>query len=152
VQERALQHLFGKETASHTDQYELEVKTAARRILSLLLSLKVGMRDILQCALDTIDSCHTVYAQYGPRYQPSGAIRLEQEFPAIRFRVAKPTGDDPVLEARALTAQRVAIEINDRLLALQEAGVASSTGESAAHHLVCCEPHYWRMASAFVGR
>ena len=55
-----------------------------------------------------------------------------QEFPAIRFRAAKPTGDDPVLEARALAAQRVAVEINDRLLALQKAGIASTAGEAAA--------------------
>lgn len=52
-----------------------------------------------------------------------------QEFPAIRFRAAKPSGDDPVLEARALAAQRVAIDIHDRLLALQKAGIVSHTGE-----------------------
>lgn len=46
VQERALQHLFGRETAGHTDQYKLEVHTAARRVVSLLLSLKVAMRDM----------------------------------------------------------------------------------------------------------
>lgn len=37
-----------------------------------------------------------------------------------------------MLEARALAAQRVAVEINDRLLALQKAGIASSTGEAVA--------------------
>jgi hypothetical protein len=42
MQHSALQHLFGKETAGHADQYQLEVHTAARRVLSLLLSLKVG--------------------------------------------------------------------------------------------------------------
>lgn len=46
VQERALQHLFGRETAGHTDQYQLEVHTAARRVVSLLLSLKVATRDM----------------------------------------------------------------------------------------------------------
>ena len=56
-----------------------------------------------------------------------------QEFPAIRFRAAKPTGDDPVLEARALVAQRVAIEIHDRLIALQKAGVVSDAGDAPAH-------------------
>ena len=55
-----------------------------------------------------------------------------QEFPAIRFRAAKPTGDDPVLEARALVAQRVAMEIHDRLIALQKAGVTSSEGDASA--------------------
>jgi hypothetical protein len=55
-----------------------------------------------------------------------------QEFPAIRFRAAKPTGDDMALEARALVAQRVAIEIHDRLIALQKAGVASNEGNEPA--------------------
>ena len=60
-------------------------------------------------------------------------MQAVQEFPAIRFRAAKPTGDDPVLEARALVAQRVAIEIHDRLIALQKAGVVSDAGDASAH-------------------
>jgi hypothetical protein len=58
-----------------------------------------------------------------------------QEFPAIRFRAAKPTGDDPALEARALVAQRVAIEIHDRLIALQKAGVVSDTCDASSGRL-----------------
>lgn len=42
AQEQALQHLFGDDTAGHTDNYQLEVHTAARRVVSLLLSLRVG--------------------------------------------------------------------------------------------------------------
>lgn len=42
MQPSALQLLFGKETAGHADQYQLEVHTAARRVVSLLLSLKVA--------------------------------------------------------------------------------------------------------------
>jgi syntaxin-binding protein 1 len=55
-----------------------------------------------------------------------------QEFPAIRFRAAKPNGDDLALAARALAAQRVAIEIHDRLIVLQKGGVASNAGDAAA--------------------
>lgn len=41
TQERALQHLFGDDTAGHSDSYQMEVHTAARRVVSLLVSLKV---------------------------------------------------------------------------------------------------------------
>lgn len=71
---------------------------------------------------------------------------MSQEFPAIRFRAAKPSGDDPVLEARALVAQRVAIHIHDRLLALQNAGLVPHTGERM---LLPSNPAVW-LSHAFV--
>eukprot|EP00884_Botryococcus_braunii_P006265 jgi/Botrbrau1/1563/Bobra.0107s0050.1 len=48
-----------------------------------------------------------------------------KEFPAIRFRAAKPPGDDAGagLESRQLVSQRIAVEVNDRLMPLQRAGV-----------------------------
>lgn len=50
-----------------------------------------------------------------------------QEFPAIRFRAAKPpdmdADDSPVLEARALVPQRVAVELDQQLQGLQAAGL-----------------------------
>ncbi|KAK2079353.1 hypothetical protein QBZ16_003044 [Prototheca wickerhamii] len=47
------------------------------------------------------------------------------EMPAIRFRAGLPPGDDfpPGLEIRLLVAQRVALELQERLAALQRAGV-----------------------------
>lgn len=53
-----------------------------------------------------------------------------QEFPTIRFRVAKPGEDASTgLEARSLVAQRVAVDLNERLSIMQRAGQlpASST-------------------------
>lgn len=46
-----------------------------------------------------------------------------QEFPTIRFRAAKP-GEDASsgIEARSLVAQRVAVDLNERLSAMQRAG------------------------------
>ena len=46
-----------------------------------------------------------------------------QEFPNIRFRAAKP-GEDASsgLEARSLVAQRVAVDLNERLSLLQRNG------------------------------
>ena len=53
-----------------------------------------------------------------------------QEFPNIRFRAAKP-GEDASsgLEARSLVAQRVAVDLNERLSVMQRSGQlpASST-------------------------
>lgn len=53
-----------------------------------------------------------------------------QEFPNIRFRAAKP-GEDASsgLEARSLVAQRVAVDLNERLSLMQRNGQlpASST-------------------------
>lgn len=48
-----------------------------------------------------------------------------KEMPAIRFRAAIPPGDDfpPGLEIRLLVAQRVALELHERLLILQHAGL-----------------------------
>lgn len=47
--------------------------------------------------------------------------------PAIRFRAAKPpdmdADDSPVLEARALVPQRVAVELDAQLAGLQSAGL-----------------------------
>ena len=46
-----------------------------------------------------------------------------QEFPNIRFRAAKP-GEDASsgLEARSLVAQRVAVDLNERLSLMQRSG------------------------------
>jgi hypothetical protein len=50
-----------------------------------------------------------------------------QEMPAIRFRAAKPpdmdADDSPVLEARALVPQRLAIELDAQLQGMQAAGL-----------------------------
>ena len=55
-----------------------------------------------------------------------GLIRppCAQEFPAIRFRAAAPPGEEfpPGLESRLLVAQRIAVELHERLLAVQRAG------------------------------
>ncbi len=52
---------------------------------------------------------------------------LLQEMPAIRFRAAKPPDmdedDSPVLEARALVPQRVAIELDAHLQGMQSSGL-----------------------------
>jgi hypothetical protein len=52
---------------------------------------------------------------------------LLQEMPAIRFRAAKPpdmdADDSPVLEARALVPQRLAIELDAQLQGMQAAGL-----------------------------
>ncbi|GAB4816148.1 hypothetical protein N2152v2_003194 [Parachlorella kessleri] len=47
-----------------------------------------------------------------------------KEFPAIRFRAAAPPGEEfpPGLESRLLVAQRIAVELHERLLAVQRAG------------------------------
>lgn len=48
-----------------------------------------------------------------------------REMPAIRFRAGLPPGDDfpPGLEIRLLVAQRIALELRERLAALQRSGV-----------------------------
>ena len=55
------------------------------------------------------------------------AAIAQQEMPAIRFRAAKPPDmeaeDDPVLEARALVAQRVAVALDTQLQGMQGAGL-----------------------------
>ena len=45
--------------------------------------------------------------------------------PSIRFRASKPIGDDAGsgLETQALVSQRVALELNDRLLGFQRDGI-----------------------------
>ncbi|KAI3423806.1 hypothetical protein D9Q98_009643 [Chlorella vulgaris] len=47
-----------------------------------------------------------------------------REMPAIRFRAATPPGEEfpPGLESRLLVAQRIAVELHERLAALQRAG------------------------------
>ena len=57
--------------------------------------------------------------------------QLLQEVPSIRFRAAKPNEHDPVLEARTLVAQRIAVDVHDRVLQLQKRGVLPSTGVAA---------------------
>ena len=48
-----------------------------------------------------------------------------REMPAIRFRAAAPPGEEfpPGLESRLLVAQRVAVELHERLAALQRSGL-----------------------------
>ena len=51
-----------------------------------------------------------------------------QEFPTIRFRAAKPGEDASTgLEARSLVAQRVAVDLNERLSLMQRAGLLPAT-------------------------
>lgn len=52
---------------------------------------------------------------------------LLQEFPAIRFRAAAPPGEEfpPGLESRLLVAQRIAVELHEKLLSAQRSGVTS---------------------------
>ena len=47
-----------------------------------------------------------------------------REMPAIRFRAAAPPGEEfpPGLESRLLVAQRLAVELHERLVALQRSG------------------------------
>lgn len=47
-----------------------------------------------------------------------------KEMPAIRFRAAAPPGEEfpPGLESRLLVAQRIAVELNERLVGLQRTG------------------------------
>lgn len=47
-----------------------------------------------------------------------------REMPAIRFRAAAPPGEEfpPGLESRLLVAQRIAVELHERLAALQRSG------------------------------
>lgn len=44
-----------------------------------------------------------------------------QEFPSIRFRAAKP-GEDGSTEVQSLVAQRIAINVDERLATLQRTG------------------------------
>ncbi|KAK9819584.1 hypothetical protein WJX72_000024 [[Myrmecia] bisecta] len=44
-----------------------------------------------------------------------------KEFPAIRFRASKPPGEE-AMEQRSLVAQRIAVEVNERLMIMQRAG------------------------------
>lgn len=48
-----------------------------------------------------------------------------REMPAIRFRAATPPGEEfpPGLESRLLVAQRIAVELNERLAGLQRQGL-----------------------------
>jgi len=72
---------------------------------------------------------HDVMLPMAFHSQSDEFMRLRwQEFPAIRFRAAKPNAAEPLLEARSLVAQRVAIEIHDHVLALQKSGVLPATG------------------------
>jgi syntaxin-binding protein 1 len=51
------------------------------------------------------------------------AFACLKEFPTIRFRAAKPGEDHAVgLEARSLVAQRIAVELDERLAAMQRGG------------------------------
>lgn len=47
-----------------------------------------------------------------------------KEMPAIRFRAAAPPGEEfpPGLESRLLVAQRIAVELHERLAGLQVRG------------------------------
>ena len=72
-----------------------------------------------------------------------------QEFPNIRFRAAKP-GEDASsgLEARSLVAQRVAVDLNERLSLMQRNGQLPATSTcdlvifdrcaDAAHQIADC--------------
>ena len=56
-------------------------------------------------------------------YMSSSSASALQEFPTIRFRAAKPGEDASTgLEARSLVAQRVAVDLNERLSAMQRSG------------------------------
>ena len=48
-----------------------------------------------------------------------------REMPAIRFRAAAPPGEEfpPGLESRLLVSQRIAVELHERLAALQRSGL-----------------------------
>ena len=46
---------------------------------------------------------------------------LFQEFPSIRFRAAKP-GEQGATDIQSLVAQRVAVNVDDRLSTLQRSG------------------------------
>lgn len=48
-------------------------------------------------------------------------VAAAQEFPSIRFR-ARPPGDDATADGRLLAAQRLAVEVHERLAPLQRAG------------------------------
>ena len=52
-----------------------------------------------------------------------------QEFPSIRFRAGKPSEDAAVagLDVRTLMAQRLAVEVNERLQPLQRSGQLPDT-------------------------
>lgn len=53
-----------------------------------------------------------------------------REFPAIRFRAAAPPGEEfpPGLESRLLVAQRIAVELHERLSAMQRTGGRAGGG------------------------
>lgn len=62
-----------------------------------------------------------------------------QEMPAIRFRAAKPpdmdADDSPVLEARALVSQRLAIELDAQLQGMQSSGLLPPGGPCSAQEM-----------------
>ncbi|PSC68723.1 SM Sec1-family [Micractinium conductrix] len=77
---------------------------------------------------------------FGASVDSSGSYRMEievmtarlatvfatlREMPAIRFRAAAPPGEEfpPGLESRLLVSQRIAVELHERLAALQRSGL-----------------------------
>lgn len=49
-----------------------------------------------------------------------------QEFPSIRFRAAKP-GEQGATDIQSLVAQRIAVNVDDRLSTLQDSGQVPNT-------------------------
>ena len=49
-----------------------------------------------------------------------------QEFPSIRFRAAKP-GENGVTDMQSLVAQRIAVNVDERLAVLQRSGQVPSS-------------------------
>lgn len=56
----------------------------------------------------------------------ASAFAAMKEFPSIRFR-ARPPGDDATADGRLLAAQRLAVEVHERLTPLQRAGGLPAT-------------------------
>ncbi len=76
-------------------------------------------------------------------YMSSSSACALQEFPTIRFRAAKPGEDASTgLEARSLVAQRVAVDLNERLSAMQRSGQlpAGSTCDLVIFDRYCLDP------------
>jgi len=76
-------------------------------------------------------------------YASSSIVGVLQEFPTIRFRAAKPGEDASTgLEARSLVAQRVAVDLNERLSAMQRSGQlpAGSTCDLVIFDRYCLDP------------
>jgi len=76
-------------------------------------------------------------------HMSSSSANTLQEFPTIRFRAAKPGEDASTgLEARSLVAQRVAVDLNERMSAMQRSGQlpAGSTCDLVIFDRYCLDP------------